>query len=62
MSLHGRRMIGMETELPSGYKGFVFHRSGAGANGFNHPADNLKTELRVIGEFDCSTEWRKDQW
>ena len=52
-------MIGMETELPPGYKGYVFQRGSTGANGYTHHG---KTELRVIGEFGRTTEWRKDQW
>lgn len=58
-------MIGIETGLPAGYKGYIFHRSGTGgANSFNHhsSADGHKTELRLLGEFDRTTEWRKDQW
>ena len=52
-------MIGIESDLPEGYQGYVFQR-GQAANGFGH--SNQKTDLALIGEFSQTTEWRKDQW
>ena len=55
-------MIGLEQDLPEGYRGFVFHRGASSIDQAYYNPGAAKVILSSVGEFSKSTEWRKDQW
>ena len=63
VSLHGRKMIGRDLDLPRGYRGVVMGKLNQQMGYLNIDGSGAeKVDFEALGEFTKVTEWKKDAW
>ena len=63
VSLHGRKMVGRDVDLPQGYRGMIMGKLNQQMGYLNIDGSGAeKVDFEALAEFSQVTEWQKDAW
>lgn len=61
VSLHGRRLVGRDLQVPEGYRGCVMGKLNQQIGFLNEDGSGAeRVDFELCGEFNKLTEWHKD--
>lgn len=64
VSLQGRKMVGRDLEVPTGYKGVILGKmhQQTGYLSIDGLSGTERVDFEAVAEFSKVTEWKKDAW